>query len=256
MIPEAAYRNLREAARIIKNSKHTVIFSGAGISTPSGIPDFRSAGDGLWQKNDPMKVASLSAFRYHPEIFFAWLKPLLQTISKAKPNLAHTSLVQMELAGKVQAVITQNIDSLHQLAGSRVVYPIHGSLETLVCSWCNNTYQMKSYLDDFLQQDILPRCPCCGRYLKPDIVLFEEELPMETWSQAVKQVEQAQVLLVVGTSLEVYPASILPRLAVDHHARLIINTLSKTDLDNSADVLLPYNTQEVLPLLAEMVVNS
>lgn len=256
MNPPAAIRSLREAARIIQNSRHLVVFTGAGISVPSGIPDFRSPSTGLWQKNDPMQVASLSAFLYHPDRFFAWLKPLLQTVSQAVPNSAHTNLATLQAAGKVAALVTQNIDTLHQQAGSKDVLPLHGTLEKLRCLHCSTTFPAEQYLVDFLQQYILPSCPQCSRYLKPDIVLFEEMLPMEIWTQAEEEMVRADVILVAGTSLDVTPASHLPHLALQNGARLIINTLSPTHLDAEADVLLPYNVVDILPMLTEMVLNE
>ncbi len=255
MISPAALGGVRKAAKIILNAHCVVAFTGAGISTPSGIPDFRSARTGLWQKDDPMQVASLSAFQFHPERFFAWLKPLLLQISSALPNLAHTCLAQLETAGKIQAVITQNIDMLHQKAGSKTVFPLHGSVDQLLCLNCKAMYPITPFLDRFLQQDILPRCTNCGWLLKPGIILYEEYLPQDIWSGAEELVKKADAVLVIGSSLEVFPACTLPQLAVENHARLIINNIGSTPLDESADVLLPFDTVEILPAITELVLN-
>lgn len=256
MTSRAALEKLKAAARILQQAKHAVVFTGAGVSTPSGIPDFRTTGTGLWMKDDPMQVASLSAFNGHPERFFAWLKPLLSAITSAKPNPAHFSIARLENAGVVKAIITQNIDLLHQQAGAKTVLPLHGSVDKLVCVKCLTRFPSNQYLEEFLQQDIIPRCPTCSRYLKPDIVLFEEMLSMEIWNQAYQQVEQSDVILVSGSSLEVYPASSLPQLAVRNGAMLIINTLSTTPMDREADLLLPVDSAEILPLLTGMVLGE
>ena len=256
MTKRAALENLKPAARILQQAKHAVVFTGAGISTPSGIPDFRTASTGLWMKDDPMRVTSLSAFNVHPERFFTWLKPLLSAITAARPNPAHFSIARLENAGVIKAVITQNIDLLHQQAGTKTVLPLHGSVDKLVCVKCHARFPTIQYLEDFLQRDVIPRCPTCSRYLKPDIVLFEEMLPMEIWNQAYQQVEQSDVILVSGSSLEVYPASNLPQLAVQNGAMLIINTLSTTPMDRDADLLLPLDSAEILPLLTGMVLSE
>jgi NAD-dependent deacetylase len=256
MISSAALGGIQKAANIIKNARCVVAFTGAGISTPSGIPDFRSSRTGLWQKDDPMHVASLTAFRFHPERFFAWFKPLLQQISSAQPNPAHTSLAQLETAGKIQAVITQNIDMLHQKAGSKHVFPLHGSVDRLICPNCKTVYLTTSFLERFLQQDIMPRCLTCDRYLKPDIVLYEEYLPQDIWNGAEELIKDADGMIVVGSSLEVFPACTIPQMAVENHASLIINNISSTPLDEYADVLLPFNAVEILPAIAELVLKS
>jgi len=207
----------------------------------------------LWQKDDPMYVASLSAFQFHPERFFTWFKPLLQQISSAQPNLAHVSLAQLEAAGKIQAIVTQNIDMLHQKAGSKNVFPLHGSVDRLICPYCKAVYPITPFLERFLQQDILPRCWKCDRYLKPDIVLYEEYLPQDIWNRAEELIKDTDVMIVIGSSLEVFPACTIPQMAVENHACLIINNFSSTPLDEYADVLLPYNTVEILPAITELV---
>lgn len=256
MTDQAALQKVKAAARILQRARHAVVFTGAGISTPSGIPDFRSTSTGLWKKDDPIRVASLTAFKDHPERFFAWLKPLLSAITAASPNPAHFSIARLESAGVVNAVITQNIDLLHQQAGAKNVLPVHGSVDKMVCVNCQKHFPSIQYLEDFLQRDIKPRCRTCSRYLKPDIVLFEEMLPMEIWNQAYQQVEKSDAILVAGSSLEVYPASTLPQLAVQNGAMLIINTLSTTPMDRDADILLPFNSAEILPLLTGMVLGE
>jgi NAD-dependent deacetylase len=259
---------LDKAADLLRSARHAVAFTGAGISTPSGIPDFRSQGSGLWERFNPMEVASLRIFQTHPERFYDWLRPLLQGIWAAQPNPAHMAIAQLEAAGILKALITQNIDDLHQRAGTKTIYEVHGSLRSMTCAHCQKTYpsqQFQTALAGEIPEEPtappvrtpaggtapggLPYCPVCKRVLKPDITLFGEMLPIDTWQQAEAHCQQADVILVVGSSLEVWPAAALPELAVENGARLIINNLSTTHLDSSADVLLPGDVAEVLPEL-------
>ena len=244
---------LKTAAGLLRSAKHVVVFTGAGISTPSGIPDFRSAGTGLWEHFDPMEVASLGMFQTHPEKFYGWLRPLLQSIWAAQPNPAHLALARLEQAGIVKALITQNIDDLHQRAGSRNIYEVHGSLRSMTCAHCRETFPAEQFRDHLHGQDAMPHCPGCQRVLKPDITLFGEMLPAETWIEAEEHCIQADLVLVAGSSLEVWPAASLPALAVEHGAQLVLINLTPTPLDRNADVLLPANVAEALPRLADLV---
>jgi NAD-dependent deacetylase len=244
-------QSIQTAARYLRQARHAVAFTGAGISTPSGIPDFRSQGSGLWKKSDPMKVASLTSFRHTPQVFFDWLRPLAQKIDQAQPNPAHLALAQLEQAGILKAVITQNIDGLHQRAGSKSVFEVHGSLGALLCGACQKEYPLEGYRAAFLQEGAIPRCPHCQRTLKPGIVLFEEMLPADTWEAAERHCEKADVVLVVGSSLEVMPAASLPMSAVEHGAALLINNFTPTFLDRQAAVLLPGDVAEVLPQIVQ-----
>jgi len=238
-----------QAAELLRSSKLTVSFTGAGISTPSGIPDFRSPGSGLWNKYDPFEVASLTAFRRHPQNFFNWIKPLVKIARQAQPNLAHTCLAHMEKQGFLQAVITQNIDGLHQKAGSSHVVELHGSAQSATCPHCFKKYGADWLPDSFLLNDSLPLCENCGAVIKPDVVLFEELLPVDAWLEAERLCESADVILVIGSSLEVYPASSLPQTGLQHGARLIIATRSHTPLDEYADLVFNQDLIEVIPNL-------
>ncbi|GAP10468.1 NAD-dependent protein deacetylases, SIR2 family [Bellilinea caldifistulae] len=239
----------QKAADLISESHWMVVLTGAGISTPSGIPDFRSPNSGLWSRNDPMDVASLTAFRYRPEKFFNWLRPLAREMLKARPNPAHLALAQLEHKDILKAVITQNIDGLHQKAGSRKVYEVHGSMQTLNCLSCHQNYPLDDFIEPFLSQEEIPRCPNCRAILKPGIVLFEELLPVEVWQKAEQQSAKADLYVVVGSALEVTPAAHLPLYALDQGARLIINTFSPTYLDSQADLLLPFDVAQIWPAI-------
>jgi NAD-dependent deacetylase len=244
---------IRQASQLLSNSKYTVVLTGAGISTPSGIPDFRSQGTGLWQKNDPFQVASLTAFKYTPEKFFNWLRPLAKEIWQAKPNPAHIALAQLQKAGWIKAIITQNIDGLHQAAGAENVIEVHGSATTLTCLTCQKLYPVADFVQPFIIDGEMPRCPNCSSLLKPDIILFEEMLPVDAWSKAQQSCENADLILVIGSSLEVTPAGSLPIYALENGAHLIINNFSPTYLDEQADILLPVDVVEAVPRLAQLV---
>ena len=250
MTVEISGGEIQKAGSLLKSARHAVVLTGAGISTPSGIPDFRSQGSGLWSKDNPMEVASLSAFRHSPDRFFAWLRPLVAQIARADPNPAHQALADLEKAGLVKAVITQNIDGLHQAAGSQAVLELHGSTRSLTCLSCRTSYLMDQFLEEYVVQGKLPYCRNCGKLLKPDIVLFEEMLPASVWQPAEAHCRQADLVLVVGSSLEVSPAGGLPWTAFQYGAQLIILNFTPTYLDSHASVVLHADAAEILPLMA------
>lgn len=255
MTSSAVPDSVRRTSDLIVSSSYCVAFTGAGISTPSGIPDFRSAGSGLWTQSDPMEVTSLTAFRYHPEKFFDWLRPLAGQILAAQPNPAHLALARLEQAGFLRAVITQNIDGLHQRSGSTEVIEVHGSVSTLICPHCQSVFPAEDYANSFVKAGVLPHCTNCQALLKPAITLFEEMLPMDAWDQAVGHSRQADCYLVIGSSLEVSPANELPRLALDSGAKLIIITLSPTSIDYQADVIIRADAAVMLPDIVDRVLN-
>ncbi len=236
---ESFDQKIERTVNLIKQAKNTVILTGAGISTPSNIPDFRTAGSGLWTKYDPMQVASLSSFQRNPADFFDWLRPLILVILSAKPNTAHIAIAKMGKVGIFKSVITQNIDLLHRQAQTENLIEIHGSLSHFNCFRCGRTYSSQSLIiQEYIINGSIPHCDQCNGFLKPSITLFEEMMPELAWKQAYTNCENADLVIAVGTSLEVYPANILPQIALDQNAKLIINTISNTDLDDRADVLL------------------
>ena len=244
------FQAIETTTKLIQASHLVVVFTGAGISTPSGIPDFRGSADSLWALNNPMEVASLTTFYNQPERFFNWLHPLAEKIANAQPNQAHQAIAQLEQAGYIQAIITQNIDNLHQRAGSKHVLELHGSIRSATCQSCQIAYPVEIYQVDFLQNHSIPRCPECGTILKPDIILFEELLPFQTWAQAEKLSETCDIMLVAGASLEVVPAASLPSLALRNGAQLIIINQSSTHLDKLASVVIHDDVEKILPIIA------
>ena len=241
--------SIARAREILRGARYAVAFTGAGISTPSGIPDFRSQGTGVWERFDPMQTASLTAFRNTPKRYWDWKRPLMLGAWAAAPNPAHIALAQLESAGILKAVITQNIDGLHQRAGSKTVLEVHGTMDTMTCPSCQRQYPSLQFKSALEEPDGIPHCPADGTILKPDVVLFEEGLPAQVWKEAEAHTGLADVMLVVGSSLEVYPAAYLPAVATGHGARLIIANLTSTYLDEEAAVLLPADVAAVLPAI-------
>lgn len=242
-----------ELAHIIREAKHLVVLSGAGISTASGIPDFRSTENGLWAQIDPIEFASLSTFRTNPERFFSWIAPLLRQITSATPNPAHFALAALEQLGIRTTVLTQNIDGLHQAAGSRNVFELHGSIQTLTCSHCMTHFESQEFIDDLLDEGLIPRCPDCGHTLKPDVILFQEQLPWSQWTKAQVSSNTCDVMLVVGASLEVLPVAGLPLLALKHGAKLLIINQTSTYIDDRADWIIQEDLAVALPRIVDEI---
>lgn len=239
------------AAELLQNANYTVALTGAGISTPSGIPDFRSSTNGLWHKYNPMQVASLSAFRTRPEKFFDWFQPLAQLIVDAEPNPAHLALTRLQDLGILKTIITQNIDGLHHRAGSRSIYEIHGTLNSLTCVQCYHQYPSSEFIQPYLEAGVIPRCTRCGGLLKPDVILFEEQLPREVWRKAEEEIRKCDLMIVVGSSLEVNPVAQLPYKVVAQGGKLVIVNKQHTYMNSRADVVFSKDAAEVLPMIIE-----
>jgi len=240
-------------AGLLRKAQRAVILTGAGLSTPSGIPDFRSEGTGLWSHDEPLEAASLNTFRTDPGKFYAWFRPLASQIFDAKPNQAHLALARLEREGHIRSIITQNIDLLHQKAGSKNVIEMHGSLATLSCTQCFQQVEALPYLKPFVEKGEIPRCPSCGGVLKPDVILFGEQLPQKAWFAAQRACRACDVMMVAGSSLEVMPVAGLPMQAIDRGAHLIILNNSSTYLDVRADSVLQGDVAEMIPAIAEQV---
>ncbi|MBL7161364.1 MAG: NAD-dependent deacylase [Anaerolineales bacterium] len=244
------------AVDLIKNAQHAVVLTGAGSSTSSGIPDFRSAGSGLWTRFLPMEVASLSSFRYHPERFFEWLRPLASHMLNAQPNPAHVALAQLENGGFIRTIITQNIDGLHQRAGSKHVLEVHGTLNTLTCVGCYHQYPSSDFIGAYIEHGDIPRCPDCECILKPDAVLFEEQLPAKIWLEARQASENCDLMLVAGSSLAVMPVAGLPAKARENGSDIIVINKSETYVDGQASAVLTGDVADIIPSLAAEILND
>jgi NAD-dependent deacetylase len=244
---------VERAAEMLAASQHAVALTGAGHSTPSGIPDFRSPGSGLWEQADPMEVASIYGFRRDPRAFYDWIRPLAKQMMEAQPNSGHHALADLERAGVLKAVITQNIDELHHKAGSRFVLELHGSVRTATCTRCMKKVPSAEMWPRFVASGEMPRCPSCGGLLKPDVVLFGELLPVGVLLEAQSQAERCDVMLVAGSSLEVYPAAELPMRARRVGAEVILVNYEPTDLDGQSAVVIHDDLAVYLPKIAERV---
>ncbi len=247
---------IEDAAELFRKAKRVVALTGAGISTPSGIPDFRSEGTGLWSRDEPMEVASLSTFRTFPERFFAWFRLLASQIFNAEPNVAHKALAELESPTREVTVITQNIDVLHQKAGSKNVVEMHGSVRTMSCTQCFRKYETRFFIQDFIENGNIPKCPNCSGILKPDVILFGEQLPQAAWFDAQRAARQCDLMLVAGSSLEVLPVAGLPMQALDRGAHLIIVNNTPTYLNVRADVVLMQDVSTILPEIAKRVIHG
>jgi len=234
-----------QAAALLRSGRLNVVLTGAGISTESGLPDFRSK-DGLWARMDPARIASLSAFRRDPQAFYAFYTNRLEALAHAAPNAGHRALARLEALGMVQVVVTQNVDGLHQRAGSRRVVEVHGNLREARCAGCGTIGPIEE-MGAVLRAGALPRCGRCGGLRRPNVVLFEELLPASAYEQAEAACRECGVLLVVGSSLEVHPVAGLPVLAVERGARLIIVNREETACDALADLVLSGEAGTVLP---------
>ena len=224
-------------AELIRESRSTVALTGAGISVPSGIPDFRTPGTGLWENVDPIEVAHIDAFHRDTARFWSFYRPRFQELGAKEPNAAHTALAELESRGLLSAVITQNIDRLHHKAGAERVIEVHGSIQTSSCTTCSSSYAIES-VDALFDEDGVATCGSCMGKVKPDVVLFGEFLPEEPMAEAQDLCEQCELMICVGSSLEVYPVASLPSVALNRGARLAIVTQGPTPYDRDATVKL------------------
>jgi NAD-dependent deacetylase len=227
-----------QAIDLIRKSNRIVALSGAGISTEAGIPDFRGPG-GMWENADLLQQLSASGFNRNPEGFYRASVELFTTIAHAEPTLAHRLLARLEQMGKLDAVVTQNIDGLHHAAGSTKVYEVHGTFRTGHCTRCDARCDMAQFYSQIESGSLgVPQCAVCGAPIKPDVVLFEDLLPVDAWEGAVEATQNCDLMLVFGSSLVVYPAAELPMIAISSGAPLVIVNLEPTAYDRMATVAL------------------
>jgi NAD-dependent deacetylase len=232
---------------LLRERQPCVVLTGAGISTESGIPDFRSP-TGIWAQYDPMEYATIDAFRRDPVKVWEFYALRFEVLTHAKPNAGHLALAELERRGLVQAVVTQNIDGLHERAGSQNVIEVHGSIRTAVCLECGEHVSLEAVVVA-LRDHPAPPCPSCGAILKPDVVMFGELLPAAAMERAVELARQAGLLLVVGSSLEVYPVAGLPEETVSAGGALAIVNRGSTPFDRLAEVRIDAAAGETLSTL-------
>jgi NAD-dependent deacetylase len=239
-------------AGLVRGARSVVALTGAGISVPSGIPDFRSPRTGLWETVDPMEVAHIDAFVGDPVRFWSFYGDRFATLGAKLPNGAHRALVELERRSMLDAVITQNIDMLHRKAGTRELVEVHGSIASCSCPACGESVELVDARAR-LQGDAqgVPRCGGCGGPLKPDVVLFGEMLPIAALKRARELCERADVLICIGSSLEVHPVAGLPLVTREAGGAVAILTQGVTPLDEIADVRLDGDVVEELEALVE-----
>jgi NAD-dependent deacetylase len=240
-----------QLAQLVADNQPCVVLTGAGISTESGIPDFRSP-TGIWAQYDPMEYATIDAFLADPEKVWDFYSKRLAVFAEAEPNDGHRALAELEERGWVEAVVTQNIDRLHERAGTRELVEVHGSIRTSSCLDCGTVVPF----DEVRRLLPVPACPVCGRILKPDVVMFGELLPVAAIERATELASQAVLLLVVGSSLEVYPVAGLPEETLARGGALAIVNRGGTPYDRRATLTVDAGAGETLRALAAALPGS
>ncbi len=234
-------------AQMLREAQYAVALTGAGVSTDSGIPDFRSPGTGLWAQYNPLEVASIGGFRSSPQRFYEFWRQRFAKLADAQPNITHKVLAELEARGYLKCVITQNIDDLHRKAGSRRVLEVHGNYMRGLCIGCQRTYTIQEIFEK-VERHRVPLCDDCKNLLKPDVVLFGELLTPD-FDRALEEVAQSDLLIVLGSSLEVYPVAGLVPQAKSLGARLVIINRDETPYDRIADLVIH---SELQPVMAEL----
>jgi len=242
---QVATREVERLAELLGRSRRAVALTGAGVSVPSGIPDFRTPETGLWAKVDPMEVAHIGVFEREPERFWSYYRPRFQALGDKEPNRAHEALAELERRGLIEGVITQNVDRLHRAAGSENVIEVHGSIETSSCMSCGTSFGLDE-VDGLFDDRGVAVCPSCEGPVKPDVVLFGELLPEEAMAQATELAEAVDLMLCVGSSLAVHPVAGLPQLTLSQGGSLAIVTKGETPYDRDAELKLEGEVDEEL----------
>ncbi len=241
-------------AELVRDARAVVALTGAGISVPSGIPDFRSPGTGLWRNVDPMKVAHIDAFREDPTSFWGFYGERFAMLGEKRPNAAHGALVAMERSGLLAGVITQNVDMLHRRAGTRELVEVHGSIASCACPRCGGEITLAEARRRLAADPQgVPRCEACGAPLRPGVVLFGEFLPEQAMARAQELCRSASLIVCIGSSLEVQPVASLPLLTHEAGGRIAIITESATPLDGLAAVKLDGDVVAELGALSALL---
>lgn len=238
MTPATAASAAR-VAELLSAAERAVVLTGAGISVPSGIPDFRTPGTGMWEKVDPMEVAHIDAFRRDPDRFWHFYSQRFMALRHKRPNRAHEIVAELEQRGRIRAVITQNIDRLHRAAGTAEPIEVHGSISHSVCMDCGARFELDAVVAQ-LESDprSAPECTRCFTPLKPDVVLFGEFLPEDALQRAHDLAAEADLMIAIGSSLEVHPVATLPGVTLDRGGSLVLITQGPTPYDRDAEVKL------------------
>jgi NAD-dependent deacetylase len=242
---------VNQVVKLIKKSKYAIVLTGAGVSTGSGIPDFRTPGKGIWEKVDPFKVTSITAFDENPQRFYYFYRPRIEMLSRVSPNPAHKAISQLEEMGYIHCLITQNIDNLHQRAGSKKVIEVHGTLRKAICRRCGKIISSELLIQKMDEsKEKVPYCECGGVF-KPNVVLFGEMLP--NLDNAIYESKRADLILTVGSSLQVSPANMLPQYCLNRGGKLVIVNFMSTHLDYLAEAVINEDVCDFLPAVVEML---
>jgi NAD-dependent deacetylase len=233
-------------AEMLREAHSALVLTGAGVSVPSGIPDFRTPGKGIWEKVNPMEVAHIDAFRREPDRFWQFYGERFASLVDVEPNPAHHAIADLERRGLIRGVVTQNVDRLHRKAGSRNVIEVHGSIESSVCPECGGRVALERVLEILAEHPGAPECSACIAPLKPNVVLFGEMLPEDAISDAYALAAEADLILCVGSSLEVFPVASLPGITRDAGGRIALVTQGPTPYDGDATVKLSGDVVEEL----------
>ncbi len=244
-----------QLARLIVENQPCAALTGAGVSTESGIPDFRSP-TGIWAEFDPLEYATLGAFRRDPEKVWRFYAPRFAMLTEAEPNRVHLALAELESLGLLRAVITQNIDLLHERAGSREVVEVHGSIRTSSCLACGARYSLDEVVPLIAEGEGAPRCAHCSAVVKPDVVFFDELLPEAAMGRATELAERARLLLVVGSSLEVYPVADLPSATLAAGGKVTVVNRGPTWVDSRAALKIDASAGEVLEAAVSLLISG
>jgi NAD-dependent protein deacetylase/lipoamidase len=234
-----------QLAEMLRDSSSTIALTGAGISVPSGIPDFRSPGTGIWANVDPFEVATIDAFHRDPARFWSFYRPRFEALGDVSPNPAHEALAALERSGLLEAVITQNVDRLHRKAGTQRLIEVHGSIDTSTCTACGASWPLEE-VEALFDDDGVAVCTECDGHVKPDVVLFGELLPEAAMVEAQQLAARADLMLCVGSSLEVHPVAGLPELTLASGGRVAIVTKGPTPYDDDAAVRMDGDVVEDL----------
>jgi NAD-dependent deacetylase len=240
-------------AQLILDAKNIVALTGAGMGTESGIADFRSPGTGLWEKVDPVEFASIHSYVSNTKKNLEFMLEMGMNIFKAKPNKGHKALTRLQRIGKLTGILTQNIDGLHRKAHSKNVVELHGTAYEAICMRCDKVYPITTMIDQVRHSGRTPSCEVCNGLLKPNAIFFGESLRTETLRQADKMIEACDLLIVLGSSLLVYPVAFYPRKVLSLGAKLAIINIQETDMDYDAEVVIHEKIGDIFPQIVEIV---
>ncbi|MFX1392132.1 MAG: NAD-dependent deacetylase [Promethearchaeota archaeon] len=250
---EVLEKKISDFANLINESNNIVALTGAGMSTESGIPDFRSPDTGLWTKVDPDEFASIHSYISNTSKNLNFMLEMGITIFKAKPNKGHKALTKLQKLGKLKGVLTQNIDGLHQKAHTKNIVEFHGTVNEAKCLTCNKIYPITTMINQFLKERTSPYCEACNGLLKPNAIFFGEPLESEVLAAADRMIAGCDLLIILGSSLLVYPVAFYPHKALSVGAKLAIINIQETEIDSHSKVVIHEKIGDVLPKVVEIV---